>query len=406
MLKFKKIFSMAFVTVACMGTTTVTVNAHQDPAQYEFWNSATGKTFTVDSDSMYFFDEEQSIVLGSKSLYTENHQYLTCSGLYLWKGATYRAYSSDNNIVRVDGIDCNMCDTSLNWEADGVKVTGVAPGTATVYLERTYNGQTKVVDSVRVQVSYIPSSFRHMIHSYDIRDAISGKRSYDIVVNAKEFYFNASKETGLGEQKIGTIDSYTPLSKYTLEVNNGGKMYLGKYENSDVTNGDVYLYTDKVGDYHCKITEVNPYGVTKVLADFIITVKAPQMNGDRTMSLSNKAIFDSNTGAATLMYMNGAVQAWDTGAVKYWDNRYNWYFYSPDNKYYNTSRNMAGAWYIDMFGNRIAGDLTLSELEDNAIITRDAGGFNTGTVTVDVYRQLKTGGPVEKFGSCKITVVE
>lgn len=406
MKRWKKLCISVLAGTISLCALSATASAHQEPTQYETWNVATGKVAKVDSDSMYFFDDLAPVVLGSKSVYTQNAQYIMGEGMNLWKGATYRAYSSNNNIVRVDGIDCNLCDTSLNWEANGVRVTGVAPGTATVYLERTYNGQTKVVDSVQVQVSYIPSSFRHITHQLDLTQSINGVRYYDIVSGAKSFYFNASKETGLGEQKIGTIEAYTPLSKYTLEVNNGGKMYLGKYENSDVTNGDVYIYTDKVGDYHCKITEVNPYGATKVLADFTITVKAPQMNGDRTMSMSNKTVFDSNTGATILLYMDGAVDAWDTGAVKYWDNRYNWYFYSPDNKYYNTARNMAGAWYIDMFGNKVAGDVTLSELEANAITTHRAGSFHTGTVTVDVYRQLKTGGAVEKFGSCKITVVE
>lgn len=403
--RWKKFCISVLVGTISLCALSATASAHCEPTQYETWNVATGKVAKVDSDSMYFFDDLAPVVLGSKSVYTQNAQYIMGEGMYLWKGATYRAYSSNNNIVRVDGIDCNLCDTSLNWEANGVRVTGVAPGTATVYLERTYNGQTKVVDSVQVKVSYIPSSFKHMTHTLDLRTSINNTRLYDIVYGAKSFYFDASKETGLGEQKIGTIDAYTPLSKYTLEVSNGGKMYLGKYENSDVTNGDVYLYTDKVGDYHCKITEVNPYGVTKVLADFTITVKAPQMNGDRVVSLSNHTTVDSN-GGVVFQYMSGGIQSWDVGAVKYWDNRYNWYFYSPDNKYYNTANNMSSAWYIDMFGNRVGGELLQSELDANAIITHRAGSYHTGTVTVDVYRQLKTGGPVEKFGSCKITVVE
>lgn len=388
-----------FVSVAALATLSTVANAHSAPAQTETWNVVTGVTSKVDTDSTYFFGEDHYMTMGATDA-LGYRQMISGSGYLLWDGATYTVRSSNTNVVRVGDIVCAECNPERLVETvtEGVEVNGVGVGTATVYLDRTYKGVTKTVDSIKVVVSYIPASFRPVKHELD--GTFGDVRLYDVADRPERFYYNPFTDTGLGEQLVGTIDSFSTQSKYSFSIDNGGKMYLGKNADGSL-NDQVYINTDKVGTYNCKITEVNYKGETKVLAQFKITTHLPEYSvKDVTYRMSNPMTF-SSTGILT-----GIDSSLMGNVIKYQDNRYNYYTNSSA-PYYLTHMSLGRISVYDMLGNeQTSVTVNAVDREKRAIYTIDGGLHNPGTMTIDVYRQPKAGGPIQKVHSYTVTVVE
>lgn len=409
MLKFKSLIKGCLFTVAFTGLFAVPAMAHQEPTSYELYNGYLDAYVTEDSDNRYFNNDIEVGVVGEfLSTSSAKKQVAMANGHSLWHGATYRVYSSDESVVIPTSVaTCIECgDITLSAE-EGVSYKGIKPGTATLFLERTYGGVTKVVDQVEVRIKDEPTKFTFNTSAYDQLTISSGlsKKLKDEMINGYKFYYDRTKEIGLGDQFIGTIENLSELSNITFEVSGGANMHLGISQDG-TRNSMVYFNASVPGVYTYKVIDSHPTFGTRVLIESSITVKPVEYINELTFNLNPYGEVNDINGN-TLYKLDNPSSFKDT--IRYIDNNYNYYFNDPSVEYFNVRLSLSGYDLYDMFGNPIAtdylgGNTIQDELFENNILRYDVAQ-NVGNTTVDVYRQLKTGGPVEKVNTINVTVL-
>ena len=406
MSKFRSLVKSCLFTVAFTGLFAVPAMAHQEPTSYELYNGYLDAYVTEDSDNRYFNNDIEVGVPGEFKF--NDKQVAMANGHALWHGATYRVYSSDESVVvPTSGADCFECGDIVLLDEEGVSYKGIKPGTATIYLERTYGGVTKVVDQVEVRIKDEQSGFIFASNDYD-QLTISSKYTKtlkDEMINGYKFYYDRTKEIGLGEQFIGNITNLSEYSEIKFEITGGASMYLGTSEDGK-RNSLVYINASTPGVYNYKITDIHPEHGTRVLIESSITVKPVEYINELTFNLNPYGEVNDINGN-TLYKLDNPSSFKDT--IKYIDNNYNYYFNDPSVKYFNIHNKGLGMCVFDMFGNPIptdslGGNSISRELYKDNILVYDIAQ-NTGNTTVDVYRQLKTGGSVEKVNTINVTVL-